>query len=102
MADYFGNLPIERHTLKHWSAFFKLAVEQIRNAQQQNDIQDMIVVVEAPGLLPSSQRRVHRRRAFAVGVVDGQERANDSHERLPILAVSCHQTDHENDFSRAT
>ncbi len=46
MADYFGNLLIEPQTLEHRSAFFKLAVEQIREAQEQHNIQDTIVVVE--------------------------------------------------------
>ena len=49
MADYFGNLLIEPQTLEHQSAFFKSAVEQIRQVQQQHDIQDMIVVVERTG-----------------------------------------------------
>ena len=49
MADYFGNLLIEPQTLEHQAAFFKLAVAQIREAQQQHDIQDMIVVVERTG-----------------------------------------------------
>ena len=35
MADYFGNLLIEHQTLEHNAAFFKLAVAQIREAQQQ-------------------------------------------------------------------
>ena len=49
MADYFGNLLIEPQTLQHQGAFFKLAVEQIRQVQQQHDIQDIIVVVERTG-----------------------------------------------------
>ena len=35
MADYFGNLLIEPQTVEHQSAFFKVAVEMIRQAQQQ-------------------------------------------------------------------
>jgi transposase len=49
MADYFGNVLIEPQTLEHRAAFFKLAVEQIRQAQEQHHIQDMIVVVERTG-----------------------------------------------------
>ena len=49
MADYFGNVLIEQQTLEHQAAFFKLAVAQIRQAQQEHDIQDMIVVVERTG-----------------------------------------------------
>ncbi len=44
MADYFGNLLIQPQTLEHQAAFFKLAVMQIREAQQQHGIQDTIVV----------------------------------------------------------
>ena len=46
MADYYGNLLIQRQTLEHQAAFFKLAVAQIRQAQQQHNIQDLIVVVQ--------------------------------------------------------
>lgn len=49
MADYFGNLLIEPRTLEHQGAFFKAAVALIRETQQLNDIQDMIVVVERTG-----------------------------------------------------
>ena len=49
MADYFGNLLIEPQTVEHQAAFFKLAVQQIRQAQRQHDIQDTIVVVERTG-----------------------------------------------------
>ena len=49
MADYFGNLLIEQQTLEHQATFFKLAVEQIRRAEQQHGIQETIVVVERTG-----------------------------------------------------
>jgi len=49
MADYFGNVLIQPQTLEHKAVFFKLAVEQIRQAQEQHHIQDMIVVVERTG-----------------------------------------------------
>ena len=46
MADYFGNLLIKPQTIEHRAVDFKLAVLQIREAQQQHDIQDTIVVVD--------------------------------------------------------
>jgi hypothetical protein len=49
MADYFGNLLIEPQTLEHQAAHFKSAIAQVREAQQQHDIQDTIVVVERTG-----------------------------------------------------
>ncbi|REJ73976.1 MAG: IS110 family transposase [Planctomycetota bacterium] len=49
MADYFGNVLIEPHTLEHQAAFFKAAVALIRQAQREHDIQDLIVVVERTG-----------------------------------------------------
>ena len=49
MADYFGNLLIEPRTVEHQSTFFKVAIEMIRQAQQQHNIQDTIVVVERTG-----------------------------------------------------
>ena len=36
MADYFGNLLVEPQTVEHQSVFFKVAVERIRQAQQQH------------------------------------------------------------------
>ena len=49
MADYFGNLLIEPQTVEHQSVFFNVAMEMIRQAQQQHDIRDTIVVVERTG-----------------------------------------------------
>ncbi len=49
MADYFGNLLIEPQTLEHQGPCFKSAVELIRQAQQEHEIQDTIVVVERTG-----------------------------------------------------
>ena len=45
MADYFGNLLIEPRTLEHRAANFRLAVELIRQAQQEHGIEDTLVVV---------------------------------------------------------
>jgi hypothetical protein len=49
MADYFGNLLIEPRTLEHRAANVKLAVELIRQAQQEHEIKDTLVVVERTG-----------------------------------------------------
>ncbi len=49
MADYFGNLLIEPQTLEQQGAFFKSAVELIRQTQQQHEIQDTIIVLERTG-----------------------------------------------------
>jgi len=38
MADYFGNLIIERQTLEHRAASFKLALAEIREAQQRHAV----------------------------------------------------------------
>ena len=69
MADYFGNLLIERQTLEHQAAFFKLAVMQIRQAQQQHDIQDMIVVVERTGNYHLAPKRAFAKAGFETRVV---------------------------------
>ncbi len=69
MADYFGNLLIERQTPEHRAAFFKLAVEQIRQAQQQHDIQDMIVVVERTGNYYLPPKRAFANAGFDTRVV---------------------------------
>jgi transposase len=69
MADYFGNLLIEHQTLEHRAAFFKLAVAQIREAQQKHDIQDMIVVVERTGNYYLSPKRAFASAGFETRVV---------------------------------
>ena len=69
MADYFGNLLIEQQTLEHQAVFFKLAVAQIREAQQQHDIQDMIVVVERTGTYHLAPKRAFSKAGFETRVV---------------------------------
>ena len=49
MADYFGKLLIEPQTLEHQAGHFRAAIAKVRQAQQQHDIQDIIVVVERTG-----------------------------------------------------
>ena len=65
MADYFGNLMIEPRTVEHQSVFFNVAVEMIRQAQQQHDIQDTIVVVERTGNYYLPPKRAFARAGFS-------------------------------------
>ena len=69
MADYFGNLLIKPQTVEHQSVFFKLAVEMIRQAQQQHDILDTIVVVERTGNYHLPPKRAFARAGFETRVV---------------------------------
>ena len=69
MADYFGNLLIEPQTVEHQAAFFKLAVEQIRQVQQEHDIQDAIVVVERTGNYYLPPKRAFASAGFETRVV---------------------------------
>ena len=69
MADYFGNLLIEPQTLKHQAAFFQLAVEQVRQVQQQHDIQDTIVVVERTGNYHLPPKRAFAGAGFETRIV---------------------------------
>jgi len=69
MADYFGNLLIEPQTVEHQAAFFKLAVEQVRQAQQEHDIQDAIVVVERTGNYHLPPKRAFASAGFETRVV---------------------------------
>jgi transposase len=69
MADYFGNLLIEPRTVEHQSVFFNVAVEMIRQAQQQHDIRDTIVVVERTGNYYLSPKRAFARAGFEIRVV---------------------------------
>ena len=69
MADYFGNLLIEHQTVEHQSVFFNVAVEMIRQAQQQHDIQDMIVVVERTGNYHLPPKRAFASAGFETRVV---------------------------------
>jgi transposase len=69
MADYFGNLLIEPQTVEHRSVCFKLAVELIRHAQQQHNIQDTIVVVERTGNYYLPPKRAFANAGFETRVV---------------------------------
>ena len=69
MADYFGNLLIKPQTLEHLAASFKVAVAQIREAQQQHDIQDTIVVVERTGNYYLPPKRAFAAAGFETRVV---------------------------------
>ena len=69
MADYFGNLLIEPQTVEHQGVFFKLAVEMIRQVQQQHDIQDTIVVVERTGNYYLPPKRAFASAGFETRVV---------------------------------
>ncbi len=69
MADYFGNLLIEPQTVEHQSVFFQVAVEMIRQAQQQHDIRDTIVVVERTGNYYLPPKRAFAQAGFETRVV---------------------------------
>ena len=69
MADYFGNLLIKPQTVEHQSSFFKIAVEMIRQAQQQHDIQDTIVVVERTGNYHLPPKRAFANAGFETRIV---------------------------------
>ena len=69
MADYFGNLLIEPQTLQHQGIYFKAAVEQIHQAQQQHNIQDTIVVVERTGNYHLPPKRAFASAGFETRVV---------------------------------
>ncbi|NQV29002.1 MAG: transposase, partial [Rhodopirellula sp.] len=69
MADYFGNLLIKPQTIEHRAVDFKLAVAQIREAQQQHDIQDTIVVVERTGTYYLPPKRAFAKAGFETRVV---------------------------------
>jgi hypothetical protein len=64
MAYYFGNVLIEPQTVKHQAAFFQLAVEQVRQAQQQHGIhlgRFVMCVQAAWSFCPRSVRHVSAR-----------------------------------------
>jgi transposase len=69
MADYFGNLLIEPQTVEHRGVCFKLAVELIRQTQQQHNIQDTIVVVERTGNYYLPPKRAFASAGFETRVV---------------------------------
>ena len=69
MADYFGNLLIEPRTLEHQAGFFRVAMEMIRQTQQQHNIQDTIVVVERTGNYYLIPKRAFAKAGFETRVV---------------------------------
>ncbi len=69
MADYYGNLLIQPQTLEHQGSFFKSAIEQIRQIQQQHHIEDMIVAVERTGNYYLAPKRAFASAGFETRVV---------------------------------
>ena len=69
MADYFGKVLIPPQTLTHQAAFFKLAVAQIREVQEQHKIEDIIVVVERTGNYHLAPKRAFAKAGFEVRVI---------------------------------
>lgn len=69
MADYFGNLLIEPQTLQHRSVSFQVAIELVRQAQQEHDIQDTIVVVERTGNYHLAPKRAFASAGFETRIV---------------------------------
>jgi len=69
MADYFGNLLIEPQTVQHRGVCFQLAVELVREAQRENDIQDTIVVVERTGNYHLPPKRAFTNAGFETRVI---------------------------------
>jgi transposase len=69
MADYFGNFLIEPRKLEHRAASFKLAMELIRQAQQEHDIQDTLVVVERTGTYHLPVKRAFSNAGFDTRIV---------------------------------
>jgi hypothetical protein len=69
MADYFGKILIAQRTLEHQAAFFKLAFAQIREAQEQHGIEDILVCVERTGNFYLIPKRAFAKAGFEIRVV---------------------------------
>jgi transposase len=69
MADYFGNVLIQQQTLEHQASFFKLAMDQIREAQQEHDIQETIVVLERTGNYHLAPKRAFANAGFETRIL---------------------------------
>jgi transposase len=69
MADYYGNLLVEPTTVEHQSAPLQMAIEMIRQAQEDHGIRDMIVTVERTGNYHVAPQRAFRQAGWEVRVV---------------------------------
>lgn len=69
MADYYGNLLIEPQTVEHRAPQFQLAAEQIRQAQKQHGIRDMIVTVERTGRYHLAPQRSFAKAGWEVRII---------------------------------
>ena len=69
MADYYGKILIEPQTLEHQAGFFKVAFAQVHQAQQQHDIEDIIVVVERTGNYHLAPKRAFAGAGFETRVL---------------------------------
>lgn len=69
MADYLGNILIQPQTLEHQSVHFDLAVQLVREAQQQHGIAEVLVTVERTGSYHLPPQRAFARAGFSTRVV---------------------------------
>jgi transposase len=69
MADYLGNLLIEPRTVEHQAGHFDAAVQLIRQAQLEHDIQDLLVIVERTGRYHLAPQRAFARAGFETRVL---------------------------------
>jgi len=69
MADYFGNLLLGPCTLEHQAEHFALAVQSIRQAQQEHGIEDLIVTVERTGNYHMAAKRAFGKAGFETRVI---------------------------------
>ena len=69
MADYLGNVLIPPQTVEHQAASLACAVEQVREAQRQHGIVDLIVTVERTGNFHRATQRAFREAGWETRIV---------------------------------
>jgi len=69
MADYFGNVLLEPSTLEHEVPHFAIAVRQIREAQKEHGIADLIVTVERTGNYHVAPQRAFGKAGFETRII---------------------------------
>jgi transposase len=69
MADYYGNVLIPANTVEHQPIPIQLVIAAIKQAQQQHQIQDMIVTIERTGNYHLPVQRAFKRAGLEVRIV---------------------------------
>ena len=69
LCDFYGNVLIEPTVLEHTQAAFRAALEQVRAAQRDHDLRDLVVAIESTGTYHRPVQHAFRAAGFDTRLV---------------------------------